>query len=426
MHATKIHYRMIIQRDNYLNQLISARGNGLIKIITGIRRCGKSFLLSTLFRNYLDAQGVAPGHIIDIALDDRKNMKLRDPDELLRHIDDIVTDGEVYYILLDEVQMIEDFVGVLNSLLHKKNVDVYVTGSNSRFLSKDIATEFRGRGQDIHMYPLSFAEYYSAVGGDKSDAYIQYYTFGGLPQILSVAGMQAKREYLMRLDTTVYIRDMLERNKVRNTEEFEEMLKIIASSIGSPCNPTKLSNTFKSLKNVNITPQTLALYLGYAEDAFMIEKAVRYNIKGKKYINTLVKYYFTDMGLRNAFTGFRQIEETHLMENIIYNELRIRGFKVDVGCVEAVVRDKDGVARRLLYEVDFVADRGDRRFYIQSALSVPDAEKMRQETESFRRISDSFTKVLIIGRNIMPYHDDNGYLIMGIYDFLLRNDSLYL
>lgn len=417
---------MIIQRDNYLNQLISARGNGLIKIITGIRRCGKSFLLSTLFRNYLDAQGVAPGHIIDIALDDRKNMKLRDPDELLRHIDDIVTDGEVYYILLDEVQMIEDFVGVLNSLLHKKNVDVYVTGSNSRFLSKDIATEFRGRGQDIHMYPLSFAEYYSAVGGDKSDAYIQYYTFGGLPQILSVSGMQAKREYLMQLDTTVYIRDMLERNKVRNTEEFEEMLKIIASSIGSPCNPTKLSNTFKSLKNVNITPQTLALYLGYAEDAFMIEKAVRYNIKGKKYINTLVKYYFTDMGLRNAFTGFRQIEETHLMENIIYNELRIRGFKVDVGCVEAVVRDKDGVARRLIYEVDFVADRGDRRFYIQSALSVPDAEKMRQETESFRRISDSFTKVLIIGRNIMPYHDDNGYLIMGIYDFLLRNDSLYL
>lgn len=417
---------MIIQRDNYLNQLISARGNGLIKIITGIRRCGKSFLLSTLFRNYLDAQGVAPGHIIDIALDDRKNMKLRDPDQLLRHIDDIVTDGEVYYILLDEVQMIEDFVGVLNSLLHKKNVDVYVTGSNSRFLSKDIATEFRGRGQDIHMYPLSFAEYYSAVGGDKSDAYIQYYTFGGLPQILSVAGMQAKREYLMQLDTTVYIRDMLERNKVRNTEEFEEMLKIIASSIGSPCNPTKLSNTFKSLKNVNITPQTLALYLGYAEDAFMIEKAVRYNIKGKKYINTLAKYYFTDMGLRNAFTGFRQIEETHLMENIIYNELRIRGFKVDVGCVEAVVRDKDGVARRLLYEVDFVADRGDRRFYIQSALSVPDAEKMRQETESFRRISDSFTKVLIIGRNIMPYHDDNGYLIMGIYDFLLRNDSLYL
>lgn len=417
---------MIIQRDNYLNQLISARGNGLIKIITGIRRCGKSFLLSTLFRNYLDTQGVAPGHIIDIALDDRKNMKLRDPDELLRHIDDIVTDGEVYYILLDEVQMIEDFVGVLNSLLHKKNVDVYVTGSNSRFLSKDIATEFRGRGQDIHMYPLCFAEYYSAVGGDKSDAYVQYYTFGGLPQILSVAGMQAKREYLMQLDTTVYIRDMLERNKVRNTEEFEEMLKIIASSIGSPCNPTKLSNTFKSLKNVNITPQTLASYLGYAEDAFMIEKAVRYNIKGKKYINTLAKYYFTDMGLRNAFTGFRQIEETHLMENIIYNELRIRGFKVDVGCVEAVVRDKDGVARRLIYEVDFVADRGDRRFYIQSALSVPDAEKMRQETESFRRISDSFTKVLIIGRNIMPYHDDNGYLIMGVYDFLLRNDSLYL
>lgn len=417
---------MIIKRDSYLNRLIAAQGNGLIKIVTGIRRCGKSFLLSPLFRQHLEAEGIAKNHIIHIPLDDRKNASLRDPDELLRHIDSLMSDSEKYYIMLDEVQMVEDFVGVLNSLLHVENADVYVTGSNSKFLSKDIVTEFRGRGQDIHMYPLSFSEYYNAVGGDKNDAYIKYYTYGGLPQILSIAGAQAKRDYLMQLDATVYLRDILERNRIRNTEEFEELMRIMASSIGSPCNPTKLSNTFKSVKNVNINSQTIATYIGYAADSFMIEKAIRYSIKGKKYINTLAKYYFTDMGLRNAFTGFRQLEETHLMENIIYNELRIRGYKVDVGCVEAVTRDKNGVVRRAQYEVDFVADRGDRRYYIQSALSIPDEEKMRQETESFRRIDDSFTKVLIVGRHMMPYHNDRGYLIIGIYDFLLRQNSLEL
>ena len=415
---------MIIQRDHYLKQLIDAQGNGLIKIVTGIRRCGKSFLLSKLFRDYLENEGVARDHIIHIPLDDRKNAPLRDPDALLDHLDSLTTGNAKYYILLDEIQLVEDFVGVLNSLLHNERLDVYVTGSNSKFLSKDIATEFRGRGQEIHMFPLSFAEYYSATGGDKSDAYREYYTFGGLPQILSINGTQAKREYLSQLDTTVYLRDILERNNIRNSEEFEELLKIIASSIGAPCNPTKLSNTFKSLKNITIYSQTIANYLSYAQDAFLVEKALRYNIKGKKYINTLAKYYFSDMGLRNAFTDFRQIEETHLMENVIYNELRMRGFQVDAGSVEAYIRDKNGTAKRVQYELDFVANQGDIRYYIQSALDIPDDAKMAQETESFNRIDDSFKKVLIVGRNIMPYRNAKGYLIIGIYDFLLHKDSL--
>lgn len=415
---------MIIQRDHYLKQLIDAQGNGLIKIVTGIRRCGKSFLLSKLFRDYLESEGVARDHIIHIPLDDRKNAPLRDPDALLDHLDSLTTGNAKYYILLDEIQLVEDFVGVLNSLLHNERLDVYVTGSNSKFLSKDIATEFRGRGQEIHMFPLSFAEYYSATGGDKSDAYREYYTFGGLPQILSINGTQAKREYLSQLDTTVYLRDILERNNIRNAEEFEELLKIIASSIGAPCNPTKLSNTFKSLKNITIYSQTIANYLSYAQDAFLVEKALRYNIKGKKYINTLAKYYFSDMGLRNAFTDFRQIEETHLMENVIYNELRMRGFQVDAGSVEAYIRDKNGTAKRVQYEIDFVANQGDIRYYIQSALDIPDDAKMAQETESFNRIDDSFKKVLIVGRNIMPYRNAKGYLIIGIYDFLLHKDSL--
>lgn len=415
---------MIIQRDHYLKQLIDAQGNGLIKIVTGIRRCGKSFLLSKLFRDYLENEGVARDHIIHIPLDDRKNAPLRDPDALLDHLDSLTTGNAKYYILLDEIQLVEDFVGVLNSLLHNERLDVYVTGSNSKFLSKDIATEFRGRGQEIHMFPLSFAEYYSATGGDKSDAYREYYTFGGLPQILSINGTQAKREYLSQLDTTVYLRDILERNNIRNSEEFEELLKIIASSIGAPCNPTKLSNTFKSLKNITIYSQTIANYLSYAQDAFLVEKALRYNLKGKKYINTLAKYYFSDMGLRNAFTDFRQIEETHLMENVIYNELRMRGFQVDAGSVEAYIRDKNGTAKRVQYEIDFVANQGDIRYYIQSALDIPDDAKMAQETESFNRIDDSFKKVLIVGRNIMPYRNAKGYLIIGIYDFLLHKDSL--
>lgn len=415
---------MIIQRDHYLKQLIDAQGNGLIKIVTGIRRCGKSFLLSKLFRDYLENEGVARDHIIHIPLDDRKNAPLRDPDALLDHLDSLTTGNAKYYILLDEIQLVEDFVGVLNSLLHNERLDVYVTGSNSKFLSKDIATEFRGRGQEIHMFPLSFAEYYSATGGDKSDAYREYYTFGGLPQILSINGTQAKREYLSQLDTTVYLRDILERNNIRNAEEFEELLKIIASSIGAPCNPTKLSNTFKSLKNITIYSQTIANYLSYAQDAFLVEKALKYNIKGKKYINTLAKYYFSDMGLRNAFTDFRQIEETHLMENVIYNELRMRGFQVDAGSVEAYIRDKNGTAKRVQYEIDFVANQGDIRYYIQSALDIPDDAKMAQETESFNRIDDSFKKVLIVGRNIMPYRNAKGYLIIGIYDFLLHKDSL--
>lgn len=415
---------MIIQRNQYLNQVIAAKSNGLIKIITGIRRCGKSFLLSVLFRQYLSSIHVDDSHIIEMALDDRANVRYRDPDVILEFIKSKITDSETYYVLLDEVQMIDDFAGVLNSLLHIHNVDVYVTGSNSRFLSKDVVTEFRGRGQDIHMYPLSFSEYFTAIGGDKSDALRDYYTFGGLPQILAIKGYSPKIEYLKELVRTVFIADVSERNKVRNKEELDELLKIMASSIGSPCNPTKLSKTFKSLKNKTISHNTIAKYLGYFCDAFMLEPAIRYNIKGKKYINTLSKFYFTDLGLRNALLDMRQFEETHIMENLIYNELRIRGYKVDVGCVETLERDKHGKVIRKQYEIDFVANRGNGRIYVQSAFSIPDEDKMRQETASFRRIDDSFKKVIIVANNIMPYRNESGYLIIGIYDFLLNPESI--
>lgn len=415
---------MIIPRNQYLNQVIAAKGNGLIKIITGIRRCGKSFLLSVLFRQHLSAIQVDENHIIEMALDDRANARYRDPDVILEFIKRKITDSKTYYVLLDEVQMIDDFVGVLNSLLHIQNVDVYVTGSNSRFLSKDVVTEFRGRGQDIHMYPLSFSEYFKAIGGDKSDALRDYYTFGGLPQILAIKGYSPKIEYLKELVRTVFIADVSERNKVRNKEELDELLKIMASSIGSPCNPTKLSKSFKSLKNKSISHNTIAKYLGYFCDAFMLETAIRYNIKGKKYINTLSKFYFTDLGLRNALLDMRQLEETHIMENLIYNELRIRGYKVDVGCVEALERDKNGKVIRKQYEIDFVANKGNGRIYVQSAFAIPDEDKMRQETASFRRVDDSFKKVIIVAGNIMPYWNESGYLIIGIYDFLLNPESI--
>lgn len=411
---------MIIQRDNYLNQVISAKGNGLIKIITGIRRCGKSFLLSVLYKRHLLENGVDEDHIIELALDDRINLKYRDPDEILRYINSKIADSKVYYVLLDEVQMIEDFVGVLNSLLHIRNVDVYVTGSNSKFLSKDVITEFRGRGFEIHLYPLSFAEFYSAKKGDKSDCLREYYSFGGLPQLLAIEGYTAKVEYLKNLVSAVYLSDVKERNKVRNEQELDELLKIMASSVGSPCNPTKLSNTFKSAKNISISHNTISRYLSFLCDAFLLEEAIRYNIKGKKYINTLTKYYFTDLGLRNALLNNRQMEESHLMENLIFNELRIRGYSVDVGCVDSLERDKNGKVIRKQYEVDFVANRGNGRLYIQSAFSIPDEAKMRQETASFRKIDDSFKKILIVSQNIMPYRDDNGYLIVGLYDFLLN------
>lgn len=415
---------MIIPRPTYLNQLIASIGNRMIKIITGIRRCGKSFLLFELFHSYLNENGVDDDHIIEIALDDRGNVELRNPDKILNHIKSKIIDKQPYYVLLDEVQMIDDFVGVLNSLLHIRNVDAFVTGSNSRFLSKDVVTEFRGRGQDIHMYPLSFAEYYSATGGDKSSCWRNYMTYGGLPQTLLLQSDKAKREYLSHLSDSVFISDVVERHRVKNRIELEELLSVLASSIGSPCNPTKLSNTFKSLKNKTISNKTISNYLTYLCDSFMLEKAMRYNIKGKKYINTLAKYYFTDMGLRNAILAFRQIEQTHIMENIIYNELLCRGFSVDVGIVETKTVDKNGKDVRKQFEVDFVVNDSDQRYYIQSALSIPDEAKFEQETASFRKIDDSFKKIIVIKDDVPMHRTDDGYLIIGLFDFLLDPDLL--
>ena len=415
---------MIIPRPTYLNQLIASKGNRMIKIITGIRRCGKSFLLFDIFHEYLVSTGVDEDHIIEVALDDRSNAELRDPDKILDYIKSRIKDRDQYYVLLDEVQMIDDFPGVMNSILHMRNVDAYVTGSNSRFLSKDVVTEFRGRGQDIHMYPLSFSEYYSAVKGDLSRCWRDYFTYGGLPQTLLLPDAKAKKDYLSHLADTVYIADVVERHKVRNKPELDELLQILASSIGSPCNPLKLSNTFKSLKKVIISNKTISKYLGYFCDAFLIEKALRYNIKGKKYINTLAKYYFTDMGIRNALLDFRQLEQTHLMENIIYNELLYRGYSVDVGVVETVRKDENGKSIRKQFEVDFVANDSDSRYYIQSAYAIPDEEKMLQETNSFRNIDDTFKRVLIVKEDTTPYRNDEGILVMGLYDFLLDPDLM--
>lgn len=415
---------MIIPRPTYLNQLIASKGNHMIKIITGIRRCGKSFLLFELFHSFLNENGVDENHIIEVALDDRANIQLRDPDQILAHIKSRIKDDGQYYVLLDEVQMIDDFVGVLNSLLHIRNVDAFVTGSNSRFLSKDVVTEFRGRGQDIHMYPLSFAEYYSAKGGDKSVCWREYITYGGLPQILLLQGNKAKREYLSHLSDSVFISDVVERNRVKNRVELVELLSVLASSIGSPCNPTKLSNTFRTTKNKVISNKTISNYLSYLCDAFMVEKAIRYNIKGKKYINTLAKYYFTDIGLRNVILAFRQMEPTHIMENIIFNELLCRGYSVDVGVVELKTVDKNGKDIRKQFEVDFVVNDSDQRYYIQSAYSIPDEAKMQQETASFRYTEDSFKKVIVVKDDVPMYRTDSGYLIIGLLDFLLNPELL--
>lgn len=415
---------MIIPRPKYLDQLIGAKGNGMIKIITGIRRCGKSFLLFELFHEYLNSAGISEDHIIEIALDDRVNVEYRNPDNLLAYIKSKITDKSDYFVLLDEVQMVDDFVGVLNSLLHIRNVDAYVTGSNSRFLSKDVVTEFRGRGQDIHMYPLSFSEYYNALGGDRSLRWRDYYTYGGLPQTVKLTDDKAIRDYLSHLADTVFIADVVERHRVKNKNELEELFRILASSIGSPCNPTKLSNTFKSLKNITISNKTISNYLSYLCDAFLVEKALRYNIKGKKYINTLSKYYFTDMGLRNALLGFRQLEQTHIMENIIYNELLFRGYSVDVGMVELETTDKTGKSIRKHFEVDFVVNDSDNRYYIQSAYAIPDEDKMRQETASFRNINDSFKRIVVVKDDITPHRNDKGDLFIGLFDFLLNPEIM--
>lgn len=415
---------MQIGREFYLQQLIDGKQNGLIKIVTGIRRCGKSFLLFRLFRQYLLKEGVDPDHIIQIALDDIENANLREPLELYKCIKAKMTDDELYYILLDEVQLVPRFEEVLNSLLRIDNADVYVTGSNSKFLSSDIITEFRGRGDEIHLYPLSLSEYCEGTGLSPAKAWKDYCTYGGLPHILSLETEKKKIDYLNNLFESVYLIDILERQRIKNKSEFEELVKIIASGIGSPTNPTKLENTFKSVKKVNIDSVTINRYLNYMKDAFLIEKAERYDVKGKKYIGSLAKYYFTDIGLRNAILGLRQQEETHIMENVIYNELRRRGCKVDVGVVEQRFVDNDGKWQRKQLEVDFVVNEGNQRYYIQSALALPDDEKRKQEMGSLLRINDSFKKIIIVKDDIKPWRDENGILTMGLLDFLMKADSL--
>lgn len=407
---------MIIKRDKYLDELIGWKHTDLIKIVTGLRRCGKSFLLFNLFHQHLLSSGTDESHIIEIALDDISNEALREPFRMLEYVKSKIKDDNQYYLIIDEVQLLGRFVDVLNSFMHIDNVDIYVTGSNSRFLSKDVATEFRGRGIEIHIYPLSFAELYQARGGDKYALWKSYYTYGGLPYLASLNDNARKAEYLSSLNQTLYLKDIVERNKIANEDEFSELMNVMASSIGSPCNPNKIANTFKSVKKGSLAPQTIAKYLSFMEDAFIVEKSVRYDIKGRKYISTLSKYYFQDVGLRNALLNFRQVEETHLMENVIYNELRRCGYSVDVGMIEV----RSATQRKQL-EVDFVANKGDKRYYIQSAFALPDEQKLEQELASLKKINDSFKKIIITRDDIAPYHDDNGVLIIGLMDFLLRD-----
>lgn len=407
---------MIIKRDKYLDELIGWKHTDLIKIVTGLRRCGKSFLLFNLFHQHLLSSGTDESHIIEIALDDISNEALREPFRMLEYVKSKIKDDNQYYLIIDEVQLLGRFVDVLNSFMHIDNVDIYVTGSNSRFLSKDVATEFRGRGIEIHIYPLSFAELYQARGGDKYALWKSYYTYGGLPYLASLNDNARKAEYLSSLNQTLYLKDIVERNKIANEDEFSELMNLMASSIGSPCNPHKIANTFKSVKKVSLASQTIAKYLSFMEDAFIVERSVRYDIKGRKYISTLSKYYFQDVGLRNALLNFRQVEETHLMENVIYNELRRCGYSVDVGMIEV----RSATQRKQL-EVDFVANKEDKRYYIQSAFALPDEQKLEQELASLKKINDSFKKIIITRDDIAPYHDDNGVLIIGLMDFLLRD-----
>ena len=415
---------MQIKRNYYLQQLIDGKKNGLIKIITGIRRCGKSYLLFTLFRQHLIASGVPDDHIIRIALDDIENEELRAPLVLYKNIKARMIDDELYYILLDEVQLVPRFEEVLNSLLRIDNADVYVTGSNSKFLSSDIITEFRGRGDEIHLYPLSLSEYCEGTGQEPRDAWKDYYTYGGLPHVLALETEKKKLDYLTNLFESVYLIDVIERHKIKNKSEFEELVRIVASGIGAPTNPAKLSNTFKSVKKVNISSVTIDRYLSYMQDAFIIEKAIRYDIKGKKYIGSLAKYYFSDLGIRNAILGLRQQEETLIMENILYNELRRRGCKVDVGMMEQRYVDKDGKWQRKQLEVDFVVNEGSQRYYIQSALALPDEEKRQQEMASLLKINDSFKKIIVVKDDIKPWRDENGILTIGLIDFLMDDNCL--
>jgi uncharacterized protein len=411
---------MIINRTTYLDALNRSKGNGLIKIVTGLRRSGKSFLLKQLFRKQLVKDGVNADHILIIDMESRKNSHFKNPDHLLDRIEGQMKDTSTYYVIIDEVQEVEDFISVLSTLSITDGVDVYVTGSNSRFLSSDVVTEFRGRGDEIHVWPLSFAEFMTAYTGSKEDGWAEYMMFGGLPQLLSQTGDDRKSAFLRNLYRTVYLRDIYERNTIGRPDEFEQISQTIASSIGSPVNATNIANTFKSATGQQaICGKTVATYLGYMQEAFLVEKSERYDIKGRKYIGALSKYYFQDIGLRNAILSFRQNEATHIMENVIYNEMRMRGWLVDVGNVFHRVRNASGQQQRVTLEIDFVCNKGSKRIYIQSAWKMPDAEKMKQEKRSLRLVNESFRKLIVVGEHTKPWNDPDGILLVSIYDFLL-------
>lgn len=410
---------MIFTREAYLSQLAQKKQNGMIKIITGLRRCGKSYLLFKLFYDKLVAEGVPKSHIVKIPLDDLEYAELRDKMALYKFIKSKIKDKKQYYCLLDEIQLVEGFEEVLNSLLHIENVDVYVTGSNSRFLVKDVITEFRGRGDEIRMYPLSFREFFEGRKDDFSSAWTDYYTYGGLPLVATMKTHKEKSDYLDNLFSKVYLTDVVDRYSIRNKAEFEELLDVVASSIGSPANPVKIENTFKSKKKSTITHKTITSYLNYLEDAFLIQTAERFDIKGRKYIGANKKYYFSDVGLRNARLNFRQLEESHIMENIIYNELKMRGYNVDVGIVECRAKDKNGSLRQIQLECDFVANLGNEKIYIQSALNLADEKKKAQEENSLLKINDSFKKVIVQKEKVVPHYDENGIYIVCLEDFLL-------
>lgn len=415
---------MVIERNKYLQELVSCRHNGLVKIITGMRRCGKSFLLFRLFRRFLEDNGVANDHIVEMAFDDYAFKEFRNPDKFYAYVKGRIIDDQPYYILLDEVQMLDEFEDVLNGLLHIPNADVYVTGSNAKFLSKDIITEFRGRGYQIHVSPLSFAEFMSIYEGDREDGWNEYLLYGGLPPVVLLKTEEEKVKLLDSLLAETYIIDVVNRNKIKNDSELNDLFKILASGIGGLTNPQRLSNTFQSVKNVSISPATIKKYIECFSDAFLLESCNRYVVKGRKYIGTPLKYYFSDLGIRNAQLGFRQQEKTHLMENAVYNELCARGYSVDVGNVEVNTVDEKGTKVRRMLEVDFVCNRGYKRCYIQSALSLPDREKMQQESASLLRIDDSFMKYVITGDRIKKYQNDNGIVIMNVLDFLLDEQSV--
>ena len=414
---------MEIKRDYYLNKLIEAKNDGLIKVVTGIRRSGKSYLLNTLFYNHLLENGIKNDHIIKVALDDSDNDELLISKNLSKYVKEKIIDKDVYYVILDEVQLVENFERVLNGLLRIPNIDIYVTGSNSKFLSSDIITEFRGRGEDIKVYPLSYYEFMSVYKGDKLDGWVEYITYGGLPLVVSMNSDERKTAYLKDQQKNVYINDVIERNGIKNDAELVNLVEVISSSIGSLSNPKKLSDTFKSTAGLNIDPKTVSLYLKYLEEAFLIEKVERYDVKGKKYMSTPYKFYFSDLGLRNSFINFRQYEETHIMENVIYLELRRRGYNVDVGVVEFRERKENELTYKQL-EIDFIANKGNNKIYIQSVFSIPNEEKINQEERPLLKVNDSFKKIIIVKDYIKRIRNENGIITMSIFDFLLDPDSL--